>query len=171
MLRSSTHWSISATSPAVLGQGLERIREPLAPLDLLDPAHHLGAQGGEIQARVDVGIALQAGEPAAQEGERAPAVRVAEVVEAHRDLDQALEEIAGGPPDPRPHILQGVVALEEEAGVELDDPLLEAAALLVVEHGLGDGRALGHQAPGEVSGSSVTPETARARSSVRCASR
>ena len=93
------------------------------------------------------------------------------MVEADRDLDQALEEVAGGAADARPHLLERVVAFEEEAAVELLDPLREPAALLVVEDGLGDGRgAVGH-APGEVIGSRVTPAAARARSSARCTSR
>jgi hypothetical protein len=63
------------------------------------------------------------------------------MVEGHRHLDQALEEVAGRTPDARPQVLEGVVALEEVAAVELVDPLRERAALFGTEERLGD---LGH---------------------------
>src|SRR5258708_37629769 len=55
------------------------------------------------------------------------------ILETHRHLDEALEEVTGGTADPHPQVFQGVMALEEVAGVELGYPLLEAQALLLAE--------------------------------------
>ena len=57
-------------------------------------------------------------------------VAVAEVVEAHRRLDQALEEVAWRAAHARPDLFESVVALEEQPVVELREPPREGRTLL-----------------------------------------
>src|SRR2546426_501910 len=149
---------------AVLGQSIQVFREPLSGLDAGAPFRDSTAEELKVQAAVPVRVPGEPLQPALEHGQRPSAVGVAEVIEADRDLDEPLEELAGGAADPRPDLLQGVVAFEEVAAVELGHALLEPAAVFLAEGGLA------HD-PGEVRGSSATAETARARWSARWTSR
>jgi len=93
--------------------------------------------GGQVEAEVHVGIGREALQGARQHAEGARAVACLQVVEGHGHLDEPLEEVAGGAAQARPHLLQRVVALEEEAGVELLHAAREQRALLLVQPGLG----------------------------------
>src|SRR5207247_2551713 len=127
-----------------LGHGFEVQLAEVSALDPLLPRAQLRAVAAEVEAEVPVRVLLEPLERAGEHALRAREVAVGEMVEGHRDLDEALEEVAGGPAQPGPHLLQGVVALEEVAGVELCHALLEGAPLLGVEQG--SRRRAGHAA-------------------------
>src|SRR6185295_19680089 len=98
-----------------LGQGVEGLRERRVPrLDPFEPFLDFAAEADELDATVPVGILCETAKAAAKHRGRAAPVVVAEVVEAHRHLDQALEEIAGRAAHARPYVLEGVVTLEEQ---------------------------------------------------------
>jgi rhodanese-related sulfurtransferase len=114
----------------------------LAGRETLEPSRQPAALRFDVEPAVARRVALEALERAAHHALGARGVPVVQVVVRDGHLDEALEEIARGPADAAPHVLEGVVAFEEEPGVELADALGQRAPLLVVERRLG--RRLGH---------------------------
>lgn len=85
-------------------------------------------------------VARQSGQRTAEEARGAFGVVVPEVVEGDRNLDQPLHEVSVRPAQAAPEVLQGVVTLEVQPGVELRDTALESGALLGSQRGLVAGR-------------------------------
>lgn len=80
------------------------------------------AFGRHVESEVTSGIPLEAAERSRERPESTDPVSTFEVVECHTHLNQPLEEVARGSAETAPYILEGFVALEVEAAVELRDP-------------------------------------------------
>src|SRR5712691_3028160 len=117
---------------------LARRRSRLPAREAVQPRLQRGALGGEVEAEIAGRIGREPLERAPHHALRAHGVAVAQVVERDRDLDEALEEVARRAAQPRPHVLERVVALEVETAVELVHALGEEPPLLVVELWLGE---------------------------------
>jgi hypothetical protein len=132
---------------APLRQIVERDPVEVAAPRALPPALELGAQRGEVEPPMARAVGGEALQGPADHAEGARAVAPAEVIEGDRDLDEALQEVARRPAQAVPHLLERVVALEEVAGVELGDALVEGRPLLPGEGDLVLGGPAAHLSP------------------------
>ena len=93
-----------------------RRRLPAERLDLAEAPGHPGREGARVPAAQPVTREL--GRAVSQQRARALEISVGEVLEAHRDLDEALERLALRSFGAQPERLEHLVRLEVEARVE-----------------------------------------------------